>query len=107
MSDGPPGLQAERTGLAWSRTGLATGAGALTLARLASLRGAPVLAAIGLLVAVLALAVLVEGGVRGKRRTDWLLDQGGARALPRAAIGLVAAVVGLAGSGLLLVVGTG
>lgn len=98
------GLPAERTGLAWSRTGLSGCVAALALARLASVMDAPVVAVAGLVSAALALAAFVEGSLRHDRRRTWLDDPDGCRALPRTAAATCAVVVALALAGLLLVV---
>lgn len=95
-----PGLQAERTGLAWSRTGLSACIAALALARLASVRGAPGIAVAGLLAAGVALAAFVEGSLRHERRRSWLDAPDHPRALPRTALSMLAVVVGLAVAGL-------
>lgn len=97
-----PGLQAERTGLAWSRTGLSASGAALALARLSSVRGAPVLAVIGLVAAAAALAAFVEGALRHERRRQWLDEPTLERGLPVLAKTLLAVVVGLASTGLAL-----
>lgn len=98
-----PGLQAERTGLAWSRTGLSASAAALALARLATERDAPVLAVVGLVAAVGALAAFVEGTLRHERRRRWLDEPHPERGLPLIAMTMFAVVVGLALTGLALV----
>lgn len=101
-----PGLQAERTGLAWSRTGLSACAAALGLARLATVREAPLLAVVGLVAAAGALAAFVEGSLRHQRRQNWLEDPTPTRGLPLIAMTMIAVVTGLAVTGLgLLVLG--
>ena len=97
-----PGLQAERTGLAWSRTGLSASGAALALARLATVRDAPVLAVIGLVAAAAALAAFVEGSLRHERRRRWLDDPTAERGLPAIAMTMFAVVFGLAVTGLAL-----
>jgi uncharacterized membrane protein YidH (DUF202 family) len=99
-----PGLQAERTGLAWSRTGLSAGAAALALARLATVRDAPVLAMIGIVAAAGALAAFVEGSLRHERRRSWLDEPTSERGLPLIATTMFAVVLGLAVAGAALVV---
>lgn len=99
-----PGLQAERTGLAWSRTGLSASAAALALARLASVRDAPLLAVVGLVAAAGALAAFVEGSLRHERRRRWLDEPTLERGVPLIAMTLLAVVVGLALTGLALLV---
>jgi uncharacterized membrane protein YidH (DUF202 family) len=102
-----PGLQAERTGLAWSRTGLSASGAALALARLSSVRGAPVLAVIGLVAAAAALAAFVEGALRHERRRRWLDEPNAERGLPRIAMTMFAVVLGLAVAGFTLVLVAG
>lgn len=71
-----PGLQPERTALAWRRTGLAVAVGAIAGTRLLAPRlgaGALVVGAIGLGLAVL----LVIGSTRRARRAEACLLQDG------------------------------
>lgn len=62
-----PGLQPERTALAWSRTALAMLVNALILLRAGIVGGQAVLAGIGLL--LLAAAGLTQSVARARRRT--------------------------------------
>ncbi|MFA9432654.1 DUF202 domain-containing protein [Egicoccus sp. AB-alg2] len=105
-ADDPPpasGLQAERTGLAWARTGLTACVAALALSRLAGLRGEPALAVVALLAATVSLGTFLEGAVRHGRRRDWLDDPSIPRAVPAVARWVVGAVVAVAAAGIWLV----
>lgn len=61
MTARDPGLQPERTLLAWSRTALVLGADALLIARTGWVRGRPELTALGGVLAVAALAAYGHG----------------------------------------------
>jgi uncharacterized membrane protein YidH (DUF202 family) len=109
---GDPGLQPERTTLAWQRTALAATTSALVLVRVAVTRDAPAVTALAAALAVVAVAVMLEGSVRHdpRRRSFDAADAdgddhaGGARGLPSAARGTVGVTVALAVAGLALVV---
>lgn len=81
-----PGLQPERTGLAWSRTGLALAANALLALRAGFAREQPVATIVGLLL-LIAAAFVVGFGFARKRE----LVRGEVAAVPAGA--LVAIVV--------------
>lgn len=89
MSTPGPGLQPERTALAWQRTGLSAAVVAVLLLRAGILRGSPLdVVAAGCAIAVGALAWLVGGRSR---------ERGTSRPV------LLATVVGLCVTGLLVV----
>jgi uncharacterized membrane protein YidH (DUF202 family) len=100
---GDPGLQPERTSLAWRRTGLAATAATLAMARIAIVRDAPLIAALCAGLAVVALGAFLEGSQRHSGRRRWFEDDEaviGLSTLARATVGTVAA---LASAGLVLV----
>ena len=96
-----PGLQPERTALAWVRTGLALTVVSLLLTRLTAGSGALALA-VGLCGMAVG-AALVVAQSRRHRRTDTLLRSGRLRPALGASAGLVVAVVLLAAAALFLV----
>jgi uncharacterized membrane protein YidH (DUF202 family) len=98
-----PGLQPERTSLAWRRTGLAAVTASLVLARIAVLRDARAIAAVCAGVAIIGLAASVEGSVRHGARRRWF-EQERAGDLSPVAVGAVVSVVALAAAGLWLTV---
>lgn len=82
-----PGLQAERTALAWSRTGLALGANGLLACRAGMVGPRPLALLLGGLLLAAAVVVMVGGTARRRR-----LARGDVRAVsPVMAAGVVAA----------------
>jgi uncharacterized membrane protein YidH (DUF202 family) len=103
---GDPGLQPERTSLAWRRTGLAATTAALAMSRVAMLQGARLIAVLAVGLAVVALGALVEGSLRHDDRRRWFEDDRAESGLALAARTSVLAVVGLALIGLALTLTT-
>lgn len=101
---GDPGLQPERTSLAWSRTILALLTTSAVTLRWIDLYGPAVLTLLGLLV-VLALMILAQQRRRYRVQTRGLA-RGGLRANAAAVVALTAALVVLGASGIALVVAT-
>lgn len=97
-----PGLQPERTSLAWARTGLSSTGAALVLARVAVVRDAPALAALSACLAVMALAAVVEGTQRNPARRR-RFEEASAEGLSSVARAAVLLVVALAVTGTILV----
>lgn len=64
VSQADPGLQPQRTALAWSRTGLAVFVNALLALRAAAQSGQTLLAAVGIVLLVAAAAAVVCGAWR-------------------------------------------
>jgi uncharacterized membrane protein YidH (DUF202 family) len=95
-----PGLQPERTSLAWRRTGLAATTAALALARVAMLQGARLIAAVAVGLAIVALGALVEGSLRHDVRQRWFEDDRAESGLSLAARTSVLAVIVLSLIGL-------
>ncbi|MBC5783195.1 DUF202 domain-containing protein [Ramlibacter sp. USB13] len=62
-----PGLQPERTELAWGRTSLVMAAHALVVVRAGTQSGEPALLLLGIVVAVLAIGLLAAGQVRRRQ----------------------------------------
>lgn len=103
---GDPGLQPERTSLAWRRTGLAATTATLVLARVAVARDLPVVAAACIALAVVAVGALVEGSQRHAARRGAFDDERALVASPLLERATVAVVVALAAMGLVLVLAT-
>lgn len=61
-----PGLQGERTGLAWNRTGLSLGVNALLALRTGWVGGHGILTVVGVLLLLSAAAVVVYGNRRSR-----------------------------------------
>jgi uncharacterized membrane protein YidH (DUF202 family) len=101
-----PGLQPERTSLAWARTGLSSTGAALVLARVAVTRDAPALAALCAAMAVVAVGAVVEGTQRHAARRQRFEGDADARGLSSVARAAVATVVALAVTGAVLVLTT-
>ena len=89
MTDAPrdPGLQAERTALAWSRTGLAVFVNALLALRSGWADDQPAITVLGLVLLIAAAAAALCGAWRRKR-----LSSGGKGLAPPALV-----IVGVAG----------
>jgi uncharacterized membrane protein YidH (DUF202 family) len=90
-----PGLQAERTALAWQRTALTSAGTAALVLRLGEIADNPVLIATGVLLAGTAAGAYVAGRMR-VRRVAAALGAGRSAASP-VALRLLALVVSLAG----------
>lgn len=103
---GDPGLQPERTSLAWRRTGLGAVAAAVALVRVALLRGSPTIAALCAALVVVAVGAGVEGSRRHGQRRSWFESDDAVRGLSLAARAAVVLVAGLGVAGLLLVLTT-
>jgi uncharacterized membrane protein YidH (DUF202 family) len=107
--DGPPqvsadpGLQPERTSLAWRRTGLAAATAAAAMVRVAVVRDAPLVAALCAGLLVVSLGAFLEGSARSTARRRWFEDDAQLVGLSLIARATVAAVVALAAAGALLV----
>lgn len=84
-----PGLQGERTALAWNRTGLSLGVNALVALRTGWVSGHGVLTVVGVLLLLSAAAVVVHGNRRGRALSDHGSHLPSLTATPRS-IGLVA-----------------
>lgn len=101
----PPGLQPERTSLAWQRTGLAGATAAMVMLRLAVGEGSPVAAILAGAMLLIALASLVQGSLgHGPRRRGFDAAEP-VRGLPAVARATTVGIVLLAGAGLVLVAG--
>lgn len=85
-----PGLQGERTALAWNRTGLSLGVNALVALRTGWVSGHGVLTVVGVLLLLSAAAVVVYGNHRGRALSDHDSHLPSLTASPRS-VGLVAA----------------
>jgi len=70
VSQGDPGLQPQRTSLAWSRTGLAIFVNALLALRASAQSGQALLAVLGIVLLVAAAAAVVCGAWRRQRLTS-------------------------------------
>ena len=103
MSTHDPGLQPERTSLAWRRTGLAAATAAAAMVRVAVVRDAPLVAALCAGLVVVSLGAFLEGSARVDRRRRWFEDDTELAELSLIARATVAAVVTLALAGLVLV----
>jgi len=101
-----PGLQPERTSLAWRRTGLAAATASAAMVRIAVVRDAPLVAALCAGLAVVSLGALMEGSAGGASRRRWFEDDDELSGLSLAARASVAGVVVLALAGLLLLLFT-
>jgi uncharacterized membrane protein YidH (DUF202 family) len=99
---GDPGLQPERTSLAWRRTGLAAATASAAMVRVAVIRDAPLVAALCAGLVVVSLGALLEGSARGASRRRWFEDDDDLVGLSMVARASVAGVVLLAVAGLLL-----
>ncbi len=103
---GDPGLQPERTSLAWRRTGLAAATAAAAMVRIAVLRDAPLIAALCAGLVVVSLGAFLEGSARSADRRRWFEDDEDLRGLSLIARASVVAVTTLGVSGIVLVVTT-
>jgi hypothetical protein len=101
---GDPGLQPERTSLAWRRTGLAAATATAAMLRVAVVRDVPMVAALCAGVFVISLGALLEGSARGAARRRWFEDDARLVGMSLVARATVAAVTALAAAGVLLVV---
>lgn len=97
-----PGLQPERTSLAWRRTGLAAATASAAMVRIAVVRDAPLVAALCAGLVVVSLGALLEGSARDASRRRWFEDDAELVGLSLAARTSMAAVVVLALAGLVL-----
>lgn len=96
------GLQAERTTLAWQRTGLATSVVALVMLRLAVLRSSLLIGTASAVVVFIAAAAIVEGALRHSRRMERVQTSGAHAGLPLTGPALAAACTVLGTAGALL-----
>lgn len=103
---GDPGLQPERTSLAWRRTGLAAATATAAMVRVAVLRDAPLVAALCAGVFVISLGAFLEGSAHSGARRRWFEDDAQLAGLSLIARATVVAVATLAAAGILLVVTT-
>ena len=101
-----PGLQPERTSLAWRRTGLAAATASTAMVRVAIVRDSPVVAALCAGLVVIALGALLEGSARSEARRRWFDDDGDLVGLSLVARATVASVVALAIAGIVLLATT-
>lgn len=101
-----PGLQPERTSLAWRRTGLAAATAAAVMVRVAVVRDAPLVAALCVGLLVVSLGAFLEGSTRSTARRRWFEDAAQLVGLSLIARATVGAVTALAAAGVLLVVTT-
>jgi uncharacterized membrane protein YidH (DUF202 family) len=101
-----PGLQPERTSLAWARTGLSSTGAALVLARVAVARDAPAIAALCACMAVVAVGATLEGTQRNAARRQRFEGWAETRGLSPVARAAVAVVVALAAAGTVLMLAT-
>ena len=92
---GDPGLQPERTALAWTRTALAIAVNALLSLRAGLIEGEPMLVAVGILLFAASGAVVAVGTVRRRQLAGELL----VIAAPRGALLGVAAATLVASAG--------
>lgn len=97
-----PGLQPERTSLAWRRTGLAAATASAAMVRVAVVRDAPLVAALCAGLVVVSLGALLEGSARGPSRRRWFEDDAELVGLTWVARATVAGVVLLASAGVVL-----
>ena len=103
---GDPGLQPERTSLAWRRTGLAAATASVAMVRVAIVRDAPLVAALCAGLVVISLGAFLEGSARSEDRRRWFEDEDARAGLSLVARATVVAVVTLALAGLLLLITT-
>ena len=101
-----PGLQPERTSLAWRRTGLAAATASTAMVRIAVVRDSPVVAALCAGLVVVSLAALLEGSARSEARRRWFEDDSDLVGLSLVARSTVASVIVLAVAGVVLLVTT-
>jgi uncharacterized membrane protein YidH (DUF202 family) len=101
-----PGLQPERTSLAWQRTGMAAATAATVMVRIAVVRDSPLVAALCAGLVVVSLGALLEGSVRSGARRRWFEDDNDLVGLSPVARVMVATVVAIAAAGLLLLATT-
>ena len=98
-----PGLQPERTSLAWQRTGLAAATASIAMVRVALLRDAPAIAALCAAVAIVSVSAFIEGSTRASARRDRFDHADPSARLPLTARAAVSTTIGLAVAGLWLV----
>lgn len=103
---GDPGLQPERTSLAWRRTGLAAATATAAMVRFAVVRDAPFVAALCAGLFVVSLGAFLEGSSRSDARRRWFEDDAQLAGLSLIARATVVAVATLAAAGVVLVVTT-
>jgi len=101
-----PGLQPERTSLAWRRTGLAAATASTAMVRVAIVRDSPMLAALCAGLVVVSVGALLEGSARGEERRRWFEDDDDLVGLSLVARATVASVVALAIAGIVLLATT-
>lgn len=101
-----PGLQPERTSLAWRRTGLAAATASTAMVRVAIVRDSPMVAALCAGLVVVSLGALLEGSARSEARRRWFEDDSDLVGLSLVARATVGSVVALAVAGIVLLVTT-
>ena len=101
-----PGLQPERTSLAWRRTGLAAATASTAMVRLAVVRDSPLVAGLCAGLVVISLGAMLEGSTRSEARRRWFEDDSDLAGLSLVARSTVASVVVLAAAGIVLLVTT-
>ncbi len=100
-----PGLQPERTSLAWQRTGMAAATASTVMVRIAVVRDSPLVAALCAGLVVVSLGALLEGTRSGARRR-WFEDDSELVGLSLTARVTVASVVLMAIAGIVLLATT-